>query len=84
MQKLLTFIFLLFAGLVVQGQNFLVSGKVVDAGSKQPLVGASVFCQNTTVGTVTKEAGEFKLLMNNGGYDLVISFSGYETQSLHQ
>jgi len=82
MQKLLTFIFLLFAGLVVKGQNFLVSGKVVDAGSKQPLAGASVFCQNTTVGTVTKEAGEFKLLMNNGGYDLVISFSGYETQSL--
>lgn len=63
-------------------QNFLVSGKVLDAGSKQPLAGASVFCQNTTVGTVTKEGGEFKLLMNNGGYDLVISFTGYETQSI--
>lgn len=62
--------------------NFRVAGKVIDASSKQPLQGASVFCQNTTIGTVTNEDGMFSLTLNNGGYDLVISFSGFETQSL--
>src|SRR4249920_724389 len=82
MQKIIIALILVVVGFSVQSQSFIVAGKVIDAGTKQPLAGASVFCQNTTVGTVTKEAGEFKLLMNNGGYDLVISFSGYETQYL--
>jgi hypothetical protein len=62
--------------------SFRVTGKVTDASTKQPLQGASVFCQNTTIGTVTNEEGMFNLTLNNGGYDLVISFSGFETQSL--
>ena len=63
--------------------SFRVAGKVTDASTKQPLQGASVFCQNTTIGTVTSEEGTFSLTLNNGGYDLVISFSGFETQSFH-
>lgn len=55
---------------------------MVDAASKQPLQGASVFCQNTTIGTVTNAEGEFQLTLNNGGYELAISFSGLETQSV--
>ena len=62
--------------------SFRVTGKVTDVSTKQPLQGASVFCQNTTIGTVTNEEGMFSLTLNNGGYDLVISFSGFETQSL--
>lgn len=62
--------------------TFRISGKVMDASTGQFLQGASVFCQNTTSGTVTNEDGDFSLRLNNGGYDLAISFSGYETQSL--
>ena len=63
--------------------GFQTGGKVIDAATKQPLQGASVFCQNTTIGTVTNAEGEFHLTLNNGGYDLTISFTGYETQSFH-
>ncbi|NJO25984.1 MAG: carboxypeptidase-like regulatory domain-containing protein, partial [Bacteroidia bacterium] len=42
-------------------QTFQVSGKIVDQVSKQPLTGASVFCQNTTLGTVTNASGEFTM-----------------------
>lgn len=66
--------------LLAQG-NFQVSGKIVDANSKQPLQGASVFCQNTTVGTATNGDGEFRLNLASGGYDLVVSFTGYDTWS---
>lgn len=62
--------------------NFRVAGKVIDATTKQPLQGASVFCQNTTVGTVTNADGDFQLMLNNGGYELAVSFMGLETQSV--
>ncbi len=72
---------LLPASLLAQG-TFRIAGKVMDGATGQFLQGASVFCQNTTSGTVTNADGEFSLRLSNGGYDLVVSFSGYETQSV--
>ena len=60
--------------------QFTVSGKVVDSASKEPLPGASVFCQNTTIGTVTNKQGEFSLNLKPGGYELIISYTGYQTK----
>ncbi|MGN6438990.1 MAG: carboxypeptidase-like regulatory domain-containing protein [Agriterribacter sp.] len=82
--KKITWLLLLFTlpvVLMAQG-TFRVAGKVIDASTKQPLQGASVFCQNTTIGTVTNADGDFHLMLNNGGYDLAISFMGMETQSI--
>lgn len=61
-------------------QTFRVTGKVIDSVTQQPLQGASVFCQNTTSGTVTNANGEFNLTLKDGGYDLIVSFSGYNTE----
>ncbi|RYY85404.1 MAG: carboxypeptidase-like regulatory domain-containing protein [Chitinophagaceae bacterium] len=58
----------------------VLSGTVTDAETKQPLPGASVFAQNTTVGTVSKPDGTYRLSLGKGGYELVVSFTGYETQ----
>ena len=72
---------LLFSvALLSQEKNFTVTGAVIDEKTKQPMPGASVFCQNTTVGTITNNEGKFFLRLNNGGYDLVISYTGYETK----
>ncbi len=60
-----------------------VNGHVIDAETRQPLEGASVFAQNTTIGAVTKNDGSFKLSFNKGGYELVISFTGYLSQRLN-
>lgn len=70
---------LFFAGVFAQTDNFLITGKVIDAVSKTPMQGASVFAQNTTMGTATDVSGSFILRLANGGYDLVITFTGYET-----
>lgn len=61
-----------------QDNQFTTAGKVFDAVTKQPLSGASVFCQNTTAGTVSTADGSFSLRLPNGGYDLIISYTGYE------
>lgn len=64
-----------------QAQNayFFVKGKVTDANTKAPLAGASVFAENTTIGAVTNEEGDFKIWLPDGGYSLVVTFTGYET-----
>ena len=61
--------------------NFTVSGKVLNQQSGLPMPAASVFAQNTTLGTVTDDNGNFKLSLPQGGYDLVITFTGYRTES---
>lgn len=59
--------------------QFELKGKILAADTKNPLVAASVFLSNTSVGTVTNAAGEFTLPVPSGRYDLVASFIGYET-----
>lgn len=59
-----------------------ITGKVLDAETKEPLVGASIFAQNTTKGTTADSAGAFHLYLDKGGYELVISFTGYESKTI--
>lgn len=61
-----------------QEKNFPVLGKVIDSASKLPLAGASAFCPNTTYGAVSNNEGLFFLRLPGGGYDLVVSYTGYE------
>jgi hypothetical protein len=77
--SLLTLLFSLSA--LSQAKTFPVDGKVVDSAG-QPLAGASVFCQNTTIGTLSQTDGSFHLRLANGGYDLIVSYTGYGTESV--
>jgi hypothetical protein len=81
MKKLIyTFIFLLSS--FIAGAQFSVSGKIVDSATKEPMGGASVYCQNTTIGTTTNKQGEFSLQLKSGGYELIISYTGYQTKQI--
>lgn len=60
-----------------------VTGKIVDAESKLPLQGASVFAQNTTKGTMTNKEGIFRLYLDKGGYELIVSFTGYVSRTVN-
>jgi len=74
---------LLFIGFsILSTAQFVITGTVVDSASKEPLVNASVFCQNTTLGTVTDKEGKFSLSLKSGGYDLIFSYTGYLTQTV--
>lgn len=63
---------------IAQEKSFTILGKVIDSATQQVLTGASTYCQNTTQGTITNKEGLFFLRLPNGGYDLVISYMGYE------
>jgi len=75
-------LFLWVAGTAFSQSGFRVSGTVIDSTSREPLASASVFCQHTTQGTLTDPEGNFSLTLKDGGYDLVISFTGYRSQMI--
>jgi len=62
--------------------QFVITGSVLDSSTREPLTPASVFCQNTTLGTVTNKQGEFSIALKSGGYDLIFSYTGYQTQTI--
>ncbi|HUR12578.1 MAG TPA: carboxypeptidase-like regulatory domain-containing protein [Flavitalea sp.] len=81
MKKSLFLILILAAVTSLSAQEkttFPVLGKVVDSSSRQPLNNASVYCQNTTYGTISNNDGNFYMRLPAGGYDLVVSYTGYE------
>ena len=59
-----------------------ITGQVIDAETKLPLQGASVFAQNTTKGAVTDKEGNYRLFLNKGGYELVVSYTGFASTTL--
>ena len=81
MQKLSIFFLFLLSGFIASAQ-FTVTGVVMDSSNREPMALASVFCQNTTLGTSTNKQGEFSLTLQSGGYDLIFSYTGYQTQTI--
>lgn len=63
---------------LAENAEVLISGKVTDANG-QPLPGATISVQGTSVGTVTDVDGNYSLNAPEGA-TLVFSYIGYETQ----
>ncbi len=55
-----------------------VKGVVVDGTSGEPIVGASVYLQGTTNGTITDLDGKFSLKVPAQPATLIVSFVGYQ------
>ncbi len=58
-----------------------ITGKVIDADSSEPLIGASVLVKGTSSGTVTDLDGNYSVAANPGDV-LEISYTGYSTQEV--
>ena len=61
-------------------QERFISGRITDAEDNEPVAGASVFFDNTTVGTTTDLNGQYRLKIPGiGSYRLTVSHVGYQT-----
>lgn len=83
MRNCLFLILFLFASLISYAQNGSITGIIRDAKTSEPIIGANVVIQGTTVGAATDIDGKF--LINNikpGSYGVVVSFVTYKTQTL--
>jgi hypothetical protein len=77
MMKLLLFV-LFFLAHVNSLAQLYIKGRVTDGTTELPLKGASVYINNTTIGTVTDDNGEFSLgPFAAGTYEVIASYVGY-------
>ena len=69
---------------VLCGQLLLaqITGTVSDS-SGEPLPLVSIYVQGTSMGTTTNLEGIYQLNLDNGSYDIVYQFIGFETQVEH-
>jgi len=76
---LISFLFL-FSQLTWCGTTGKISGKVVDAQTGEPLLGANITIENTNLGAATLEDGSYYILnIPPGTYKVKASYIGYET-----
>lgn len=56
----------------------IIKGRVTDAGTREPLIGASVRCGIS--GAATDIEGNYEFSVNEGVYDIECSYIGYESE----
>lgn len=64
------------------GSGNQVTGRVFDKASKEPLIGATVMVDGSTIGTVTDLEGNFVLPVQPMGQTLIISYVGYQSAQI--
>lgn len=75
------FLFLLISASASYAQG-IVTGKVIDAVTKEGLPGASVAIEGTTNGTTTNVDGEFSLSSSSSSVKLIINYIGYKRKEV--
>lgn len=81
---LICFVFLLsFAteGFSQQKPRTIVKGQVTDSKTGQPVPFAAVLLENTTVGTVTDDKGNYIITTDAPAYKIRFSYLGYDTET---
>jgi len=81
MKKVLGLLFFAVAFTFSLSAQKTVSGVITD-DTGLPMIGASVMVDGTSVGTITDVDGSFSLQVPEGTSDLVVSYTGYGTQTL--
>lgn len=75
--KLLSLFVLLFTVQFALAQR-TVTGKVTDAETKEPLIGANVLVKGSSTGTTTEVDGTFALVVRDDATALIVSYTGYQ------
>ena len=81
MKKILLVFALVVCSTAILLAQRTVSGTILDENS-EALIGATVVGENTTIGTVTDFDGKYTLNVPEGTTRLVVSYTGYATQTL--
>ncbi|MBR0335697.1 MAG: carboxypeptidase-like regulatory domain-containing protein, partial [Alistipes sp.] len=61
-----------------QNKERVLSGRIIDDITGEPVIGASVWVKNTTIGTSADIDGKFSLKCDNALAVVVVSFIGYQ------
>ncbi len=76
--NLLITVFIVFTA---EAQKGFLRGTIIDASTGEPLIGATVAVAGTTTGTISDFDGNYNLPLEQGTYNIQISYISYETQN---
>lgn len=82
--KIILLVVLLTGALTLQAQNrYTISGYIKDAASGEALIGANVYhAANPLDGSTSNVYGFYSLTLEEGQYDLIYSYTGYQKQRI--
>jgi len=83
--NLLAFLVLLISSAAIFAQTGVgkISGKVTDADTKEPLIGANIIIVNTNLGAATDIEGNYFILnVTPGTYEVKVSYVGYAAKTI--
>lgn len=82
-KKSILFYFLVFVGITFSQQKGSISGKIIDKQTNEPLIGASVAIETTTLGASTDLDGNYEIRnLQPGFYSLRVSYISYQTTTV--
>ncbi len=82
-RTLLLIVALLVPGILAAGTVGKISGRIIDRETKEPLVGATVMLEGTSMGAATDRDGSFYILnVPAGAYTLLARMIGYGEQKV--
>lgn len=67
-----------------KGDKNTLTGKVIDARTGEPVIGASVRVRNSKMNGITNVNGEFSINNIPGDAELIVSYIGYEESVVHR
>jgi len=79
-KKLLCAFVILFISVLGYSQG-IVSGTIMDEDTNEPLIGANIFVQETSSGTIADLDGKYKLNLPDGTYNISVSYTGYSNET---
>lgn len=83
MQKALLLFVFIGSSLLAAAQTGSISGTIIDARTKEAIIGGSVFIQETQQGTSTDIEGNFSIKnVKPGTYNLKVSYVAYQTVTI--
>jgi len=83
MNKLILFsLLVIFIAGGVKAQLITVKGKLLDETNNEPLIGANIFVEKTSLGASTDNNGNFEVTLKTVPRTLVFSYIGYKTEKI--
>jgi len=79
--RLSIILFFVFWALSLMAQKQVISGKIIDAGTKEPVPFTNIYFQKSLKGTVSNIDGKFSIEYDGTKDSLVFSAVGYRTQT---
>mgnify|MGYP001225704117 CR=1 FL=1 len=75
-------LFLVFQSVYVKGQNIVISGKISDSISGQPLAFVNIVAGDHTTGTLSDVDGKFRIIVSGNSGSLKFTYVGYHTRTV--